>query len=69
MRHNEIRGSSREILNGNNRETWLIARHGDDYFSLLTIVSSRSFSPLFSLVQPTLAITELQLKINGIVWT
>jgi len=69
MRHNEIRGSSRRILHDNNREIWLImTRYGDDYSFLLTILSFYSLSPLSS-VQPTPGITELQLKINGIVWT
>jgi len=31
MHHNEMRGSSARLLDGNNSATWLIVRHVDDY--------------------------------------
>lgn len=58
MHHNETRGSSVGILDGNNSATWLIVRHADDYCP--SFAARRLFR--ISLCQ---LLRNLQLKING----
>jgi len=50
MHHNEMRGSSARLLNGNNSATWLIVRHVDDYCpSLATYFSRVSYANCYEI--------------------